>query len=71
MRFTTALVVVNQMTLRIRIKRIGLEAFLGSGKVSAAGSDRWREVQRRESTPSTAGTIQEHRRGENSLNHPN
>jgi hypothetical protein len=67
----TALVVAKHKTLRIRIKRIGLEAFLGSGKVAVAGSDRSRQVQRRESTPTTTGTIREHRRGENSLNHPN
>jgi hypothetical protein len=58
-------------TLRIVIKRIGPEAFLGGGKVSRVGSYPWPALHRRESTPSTAGTIGEHRRGENRLNHPN
>jgi hypothetical protein len=69
--FTTALVVADHKTLRIRIKRIGLQAFLGRGRISPVGSDPLRALNRPESTPSTTGTIREHRRGENSLNHPN
>ena len=47
MRFTTALVVANYKTLRIRIKRIGLQAFLGRGRISPVGSDPLRALNRR------------------------
>jgi hypothetical protein len=47
MHFTTALVVANYKTLRIRIKRIGLQAFLGRGRISPVGSDPLRALNRR------------------------
>jgi len=50
------------------MQKTGPETILGG---SGAESDPQLVLHRRESVPRRAGTIREHRRGENGLNHPN